>query len=57
MTLPNMEVTTEFHGIEFQHENGINSVHYLAGLLRVLLSIVYLFSSSLFNNVTSHVYC
>lgn len=56
MTLANMEVMTEFSGIELQHENGINSVNYLAGLLRVLLLIVYLFSSSLFNNVVSHVY-
>lgn len=57
MTLPNMEVMTEFSEIELQHENGINSVNYLASLLRVLLLIVHLFSSSLFNNVVSHIYC
>jgi hypothetical protein len=56
MTLSNMEVTIEFPGIEFQHENGINSVNYLADLLRVLLLTLYLFSSSLINNVVSHVY-
>jgi hypothetical protein len=56
MALPNMEVMTEFPGIEFQHEKGINSVNYLAGLLRVLLLTVFLFSCSLFNNVEFHVY-